>query len=723
MFGTQNQGTSFTDLTANLAPLHITAPTSVEFVSNNGVNALLVGGLNNIANAQSPIAVADSDTAGNLSGWRALGVGLPNTFVGQMLYNPAVDVLSVGTFGRGAFVLYDFTSYFQQASVLQFGLANNDSTPDASFLTNGPSASSRPLIKYGTGMLTIAGNASYTGATTVNGGVLNVPGSIEPSALTTVNANALLMGSGAVGSTVIASGGSFAPGNGNAGSAMKISGSLALQSGALYLVQVNATGSSLAQVSGSAALGGASVSAIYTSSTLISRQHIILSASGGLSGSFGALNAANTPQGFTSGLGYDANNAYLTYSLAPAVQGGLTGNEQNVLNAITHSFNSGSPIPVALGSLSPAGLTQLSGETATGSQQTTFQAMTQFLGSLLDPFVGGRGEAPTSPAARSFAAEDDGANAYASGRRKRTAAEREAHAIVTAAAARNDLLDPHWSVWAAGFGGSQTTDGNLTLGSSTVTSRVVGTVVGADYLLSPRTIAGFAMAGGATSFSLANTQGSGRSDLFQAGAFVRHTAGQAYVAAALAYGWQDVTTDRTVTIAGVDQLRARFNANAFSGRLEGGYRVVSPWMGIGITPYAAGQFTTFNLPAYAEAVLSGNNTFALSYGASSVTAARAELGARMDRSYALETALLTLRSRFAWAHDFNTGRNLSPTFQTLPGASFVVNGAAPAADAALTTASAELKWRSGVSLAAVFEGEFSDTTRSYAGKGVARYMW
>jgi uncharacterized protein with beta-barrel porin domain len=53
-------------------------------------------------------------------------------------------------------------------------------------------------------------------------------------------------------------------------------------------------------------------------------------------------------------------------------------------------------------------------------------------------------------------------------------------------------------------------------------------------------------------------------------------------------------SDRTVTIAGVDQLRARFNANAFSGRVEGGYRFVMPWMGL--TPYAAGQFTTFDLP-------------------------------------------------------------------------------------------------------------------------------
>jgi autotransporter-like protein len=77
----------------------------------------------------------------------------------------------------------------------------------------------------------------------------------------------------------------------------------------------------------------------------------------------------------------------------------------------------------------------------------------------------------------------------------------------------------------------------------------------------------------------------------------------------------------------------------------------------------------------------------------------------------------TLRGRVAWAHDFNPDRNIAATFQTLPGASFVVNGAAQASDSALTTASAELKWRNGWSAAATFEGEFSDVTRSYAGKG------
>ena len=81
----------------------------------------------------------------------------------------------------------------------------------------------------------------------------------------------------------------------------------------------------------------------------------------------------------------------------------------------------------------------------------------------------------------------------------------------------------------------------------------------------------------------------------------------------------------------------------------------------------------------------------------------------------------TLRGRAAWAHDFNPDRSVAATFQALPGASFVVNGATAAHDAALTTASAEMKWLNGISLAATFEGEFSPLTRSYAGKGVVAY--
>ncbi len=241
--------------------------------------------------------------------------------------------------------------------------------------------------------------------------------------------------------------------------------------------------------------------------------------------------------------------------------------------------------------------------------------------------------------------------------------------------------------------------------------------------MSPNTVAGLALAGGGTNFDV-NGLGIGRSDLFQAGAYLRHTEGSAYISSTLADGWQDITTNRTVTIAGTDQLQAKFNTNAISGRVEGGYRFVVPVVrGIGITPYAAGQFTSLDMPSYAEQVQAGANTFALSYGAQNVTDTRSEFGLRSDKSFTVGDSVLMLGGRAAWAHDFNTDRSATATFQALPGASFTVNGAAQAHDSALTTASAEMKWPSGWSTAASFEGEFSSVSSSYAGKGVMRYTW
>jgi len=175
---------AFTPLTADL-PAGFIRPTATEFISNNGVNALLVGGLSAplscttapdgcvIAGTQSPITVADSNAQGQLSGWRAFGQELPNTLIEELAYNPTVDVLTAGLVGRGAWVLYDATSLFPQARILKFGLADNNSTPDAALLTDG-TVGSRPLIKYGTGTLTIAGTASYTGNTTIDDGTLRL---------------------------------------------------------------------------------------------------------------------------------------------------------------------------------------------------------------------------------------------------------------------------------------------------------------------------------------------------------------------------------------------------------------------------------------------------------------------------------------------------------------------------------------------------------------------
>ena len=565
----------------------------------------------------------------------------------------------------------------------------------------------------------LSGTNSYSGATTVNGGTLLVNGVLLNSA-TTVNSGGVLGGTGTTQPVTVGNGGTLAPGSGVPGTALTVQGSLAFQSGAIYLVNVDPVTASLANAT-TATLGGATVNASFATGSYVFKQYLILHTTGGVTGTFGSVVNTNLPTGFATTLGYDANNVYLNLGLG--FSGNLNRNQTSVGNALVNFFNSSGGIPLAFGGLSPSGLTQLSGEAATGSQQTTFNAMTQFMGVLTDPAISGRGD-PVMGAtgAAAFAGEDD-ASAYASTERKRSAAERGAYAMVTKAPVAADPFARRWSVWAAGFGGSWTADGNATLGSNSATSSIFGTAVGADYRFSPDTLAGFALAGGGTSFSVANALGSGRSDLFQAGAFVHHTAGAAYVSGAFAYGWQDITTNRTVTVAGIDKLRAQFNANAWSGRAEGGYRFVSRGLAIGLTPYAAGQFTTFDLPAYAEQAVAGAGTFALAYGARSVTASRSELGLRSDKSYAMWDGIVTLRGRVAWAHDFNTDRTLAATFQTLPGASFVVSGAGQASDTALVTASADMKWLNGWSTAATFEGEFSNVTKSYAGKGVVRYSW
>ena len=566
--------------------------------------------------------------------------------------------------------------------------------------------------KVGSSNWTVTGTGSQDW--NVLEGTLSVNGAINGAVV--VNAGGTLGGTGTVGNTTI-NGGTLAPGN-SVGT-LTVQGSLTFTTAASYLVEVSSATADRTNVTGAATLGGATVHVSFGPGNYVAKQYTILSAAGLVNGTFGSLVNTNAPN-FTTSLSYDTSNVYLNLT-ALNFGPGLTPNQQNVGNALANAFNAGGGVPLAVGSLTSAGLTQISGELATGSQQSTFDAMNIFLGLLTDPFIAGRnGGASVGGGSAAPFAEESGSYAYAA-RNKGTARDAFAKFPTKADVARNDLFDQRWSVWGSAFGGGSNTDGNAVIGSNNASVRAFGLAAGADYRISPSTLVGFALSGGGTNFSVIGSNGSGRSDLFQAGAFVRHTKGAAYVTAAAVYGWQDVTTDRTVTVAGVDRLRAEFNANAWSGRVEGGYRYVTPWMGI--TPYAAGQFTTYQLPAYAEQVLSGSNAFALNYAAKDVTTGRSELGVRLDRSFAMPNAVLTLRGRAAWAHNFNTDRSVTALFQSVPGATFLVSGAAQAPNTALTTASAEMKWLNGWSAAATFEGEFSDITRSYAGKGVVRYSW
>ena len=306
--------------------------------------------------------------------------------------------------------------------------------------------------------------------------------------------------------------------------------------------------------------------------------------------------------------------------------------------------------------------------------------MNLFMGLLTDPFIAGRGDTADVVERRRVGICRRG-DAYASNGRPRSKSERDAYAaIYTQGAAAADPFAQRWSVWAAGFGGSQTTDGNAALGSNTRDQQHLRHR-GRRRLSLLAVYAGRLCAGRRRhQFHVANGLGSGRSDLFQAGAFMRHTVGAAYISGALAYGWQDITTDRTVTVAGIDQLRARVQRQRLFGPGRRRLSLCDAVDGrLGITPYAAGQFTTFDLPAYAEQAYRPAPT------PSRWPMVRQERHRHPQRTrpshrqiLCVQDGILTLRSRFAWAHDFNPDRNDRRHLPDAAGRIFVVNGAAQA---------------------------------------------
>jgi uncharacterized protein with beta-barrel porin domain len=539
----------------------------------------------------------------------------------------------------------------------------------------------------------------------VNGGALFGTGTLDPLAVT------------------IHSGGTLAPGGIGTPGTMTINGNLVFLSGATYLVQIGAGGASLVDVSGTATLAG-TVSAVLLPGATIAHQYTILHSAGLGGTTFDSLSVFG---GITASLVYLPNPTATDVDLditanlgmaAPA--GGFNINQQNVSTSLNNYFNSGGALTPGFstvfglsGTALATALTQLSGEAATGTQQVSTQMMTEFLDMMLDPFVAGR--------------DTGGGSSGGAGPSNGFAPEQQAGLPPKIALAYDSVMPAppssafaqRWSAWGSGFGGSSTTNGNAVVGSNNVTASTYGAAAGMDYHFTPDSVVGFALAGAGSNWGLAQNLGGGRSTAFQAGVYGKTNFGPAYLAAAFAFANHWFNTDRTA-FAG-DQLGASFQGQSYGGRFETGYRF-AVMSASGVTPYAAVQAQAFHTPGYSETDLSGGG-FALSYSAMNATDTRSELGARFDSLQILGNMPVIWHGRVAWAHDWVNNPALGATFESLPGASFTVNGAAPPPNSALTSAGAKLYITPALSFDAKFDGEFANGSQTYAGTGTLRYAW
>ncbi len=518
-------------------------------------------------------------------------------------------------------------------------------------------------------------------------------------------------------------GGTFAPGA--PGTFMTVSGSLTLQSAAIYLVTLNGANASGVLISGTPGTATIQSGALAagnpaSSNAIIGNTYTIMTATNGVIGTF------SDPKFFFGRyegvLSYDADDVFVTVengALTPLLPPNPPQNVLNVANAIDTAIQSGVNPPTGFTNLfnyTPQqlenALAQLEGQPAADAGQGAFQLMTDFLNLLLDPTAGGGGVGGNGP--QQFAPDDQPslppeiAQAYDS-------VLRAGQPQLTAS------FDQRWTAWGSAFGGYNFTNGNSTIGSANVTASDYGFAAGMTYHLTPATSYGFALAGGGTNWNLSGGLGGGRSDAFQAGVYGITHYGPAYLTGALAFANHWFTTNR---IAVGDDLTASFQGQSYAARGEVGYRYGVPVPGyiVGVTPYAALQVQAFHTPGYSETDLSGGG-FGLTYNAMSATDTRSELGARFDNLTMWYDMPVILRGRLAWAHDWVGNPSFGAVFQSLPGSSFTVNGAALPQNSALTTAAAELHINANWTAIAKFDGEFAPNAQTYAGTGTLRYSW
>lgn len=478
----------------------------------------------------------------------------------------------------------------------------------------------------GTGGLTIdgadqrlEGTFTYSGATRVSNGTLTLNGTLTQSGII-VGSGGVLTGNAAMASLTVQAGGVVSPGN--SPGTMTVAQDVTFTAGATYLAGITASGEhDLITAGGVASLGGATLRVVTDPGIYLpGTRYVLLTATGGVTGTFGTLETNYTSHflDLVPTIGADSVTVEVVRNGNGLLPVSPTGNEAAVVQAL-ESLGSGSLLTAIILQLS-AGEARAAFNALSGEVYASAATVTQQQSVYVRDAVGARLR-QSLPAS--------GAQALSYG--------------PAATAALAPGLTP--ILWAQGYGGwgSASANGN----AAGVSNSIGGFLMGADVALSPQARAGLFAGFGQSQFEAEARASSGSMDTYTLGAYAGAQFGPWALRAGASYGWNDVSVTRAIA---VPNLNAVVDAGYSSGTAqvfgEVGYDFALG--SVSVEPFAGLAYVNAGGASFSET----GSIAALSVSTAAMDTLYSTLGVRAATSFGFMGRSLTPSLMLGWQHAF-----------------------------------------------------------------------
>lgn len=415
------------------------------------------------------------------------------------------------------------------------------------------------VTKSGAGTLTTTGDITHTGGTAVTGGRLAVNGTLVSDV--TLAAGTELGGSGTITGNVTSTGATIAAGN-SIGT-LNIAGNLTLNAASSMEVELAADGTGdLVAATGTAALAG-TVTFVAADGLYQTGTHDFVTATGGVSGTFGTVNGLTVNNFVSLTASYSATAATVTTTRRAYLDAASTHNQQAVAAGLDGD------VATATGDFAAA-LIEIDYLANDAAAQAAFDQM--------------------SP-------ESYGAFI--------TAGQQAGDAFNNAINNRMHATDHgHNGLWIQGFGSWNSVDTDSERMGFDV--NLYGVAGGFDATIGEHMVAGITAGYSSSDIDTAGLMRVGEMDSYQFGAYLGGTADQFHYLVSGFYGNNDGDMTRTISYGGVSRTAVGdLSGNEFrvSGRL-------SMEMGNaagGFQPFIAVEYSTLSFDAFTETGADGLN--------------------------------------------------------------------------------------------------------------------